>query len=583
MHASLVRALLVAILSGVSVLADDVPLKQLPQGAVLALQIRGLDRTQSRIIALADQIQPGLGATVREQTDQLRKQLFEGRELKGTVPDARMVMVAFEFPTSQEALSSAVLLIETENYKELRDALGGRPDEPGVKITHDDAGFDVVQRDDRTLYFQERGRFTAVVTERAAALALARKKEADGVRLPARLARAFDESDAGLYVNMRAVNQEFGEAIQNFSEQLRGLLEFAAAAQAGGDAEAAKAQAETSQRMIRGVFTFIGDLDVVAGGIQLEPSGVALALIGDVKSDSASGRFLAELSAGAHDYVNRLPRGSQMYVEMNSSPELFRALGGTGMLQQFGPSGAALEKQMKELMEAGPRNTVGAMRFGKGLAGINVSMYEKPQKALEASIQASEAMTQNASTGPVRIKDVKVERNAGKHRGITLTRVEMKFDFDAMAGQPGGELAVAQMRALMGDHLIQWMGTDQDKLYQIMEPDLDAAKAQLDQLLDNKESIAAEPSFAEALEHLPRETSLVALVDMPAMMGTVLRQMVPAGVPLAGPAGKPTFLGLALAARPAELELGLWVSTATVQQMMQMFQNFGGNPIQAAY
>ena len=178
------------------------------------------------------------------------------------------------------------------------------------------------------------------------------------------------------------------------------------------------------------------------------------------------------------------------------------------------------------------------------------------------------------------ISDVKISRNVAEHRGVQLSRVAMKINLDDLAGQPGGVFAVGYLRSMFGEEMVQWVGYDQTRLFQVIEPDLEAAKRRIDQVLDGRDTIAGNGSFQQAIARMPARNSLIVLMDVPELVAGVVRQMAAAfsGQPApASPPGTASYAAFALAAEPTVLSVSLWVPSGSIGQMIRTFQGLRGD------
>jgi hypothetical protein len=561
--------------------AADGILDQLPEGTVIAVQIHGLDRTQARVTAMVNAIGPEIGAGATQGLEQLKAMVLQGRELKGGAKDGRVALALFDFPSGPE-LAPAVVLIETADYKAVRDSIGGAAGETEVTIKENDSpGVDAVTRAGTTLYFVKRGGYTAIAQDAKVAASVAKAKSGRSVSASKHLTASFEDADLSAYVDVAAVRKQFGPVIQQAREQVGGIVAMAAAMQGGADPEAMKAQTEMMQKVIEGTFQLFDDTAAAIVAAKFDKAGLTASFMGDVAAESPTGTALAKFKPGTNPTLARLPDGNQMYFAFNDQALMQAVQGLSGsMFQTLGPTGQALEKQMAAWAGAGPGASAGAVRMGKGYGGFTLSAFAKPAVALEASIAAMEAMTKNKSMGAMMIKEMKVERNAGEHRGIKLTRSTTTLDFEKMAAQPNGELVVAQMKAMMGEQMVQWLGANENYLFQVMEPNLAAVKARLDQVLDQKRTVAQDPGFVEATKRLPARNTLVMVMDLPSLVGAVMQQMMAAlgggAAAAAAPAGKPSYVGVAIVAQPGNYSLDLWIPGAAVTQLMQTAQGLRG-------
>jgi hypothetical protein len=269
---------------------------------------------------------------------------------------------------------------------------------------------------------------------------------------------------------------------------------------------------------------------------------------------------------------------------LHMGPELAEAFQPflTGMFADAeGKENKAIKEAMQMLLQAGPEGMVG--EFNLPTQGLQVSHYKDPVKAAEASLKMFQEIKDGASFGSGVLKgkpEVKV--NAENYRGFKLTYTSFAYDFEKMAEKipQGGKEVTEAMKAMMGEVVKSWSGTDGKLYVQITAKDWDTAKHSLDEFLDGKNAVGTQKAFAEALKQLPAQTTMLGLMDVPLyvqvvseFIGPMLKgQGLPINIPpLKAPKGK-SYSGMAMTLRPQLGSVDFWIPATTVSEVRKMVE-----------
>src|SRR5262249_48367051 len=196
-------------------------LAQVPAKAPIVIQIRGVEQTKDRLIAMIKEAVPDLGAKAEEHINTQIMQVLEGRSLKGMVKNGPVFVVFNEFPTNgdEEDLSKKVAgLVHVTKYADFRESILTADERKELKK---EDGYEKTQIHGEDTYFVDRGEWVVIAHSKEAAKAHA-SKPAQG--LDSKLAKDFAarllESDVAVYVDMAAVRGQFGDQIADAKKEI---------------------------------------------------------------------------------------------------------------------------------------------------------------------------------------------------------------------------------------------------------------------------------------------------------------------------------------------------------------------------
>ena len=199
-----------------------------------------------------------------------------------------------------------------------------------------------------TIYFVNRkSGYAAITPHQDLATSLAKKHAGLDTHLSKPMARCLMEADAAVYIDMQAVNKDFGDQIKQGRELLKQALDNAPD----------KSSVEQAKRYFMPLFQAASDASAVLVTADLRPDGVLAHVEMEVATDSQTNAFLKPWKKTAMADLNRLPAGHMMYTALAFTPEVMKDIGPLmyGITETEGNENKALRKALDELAEAKPR------------------------------------------------------------------------------------------------------------------------------------------------------------------------------------------------------------------------------------
>ena len=542
-------------------------LEVVPADSVVVVHVRNLERTRDRLVAMVKEALPDLAGKVKEGIDHAMKEGLEGRQLKGLAGHGLFVVLTELPKVGADDQPSMAIITQVSNYDEF---VNGALSEADRKTLKQEDGYSVATVKDHEVYFLHRGDY-AMVSPRKEVIALL-KKGGSGLKLTGATASSFLDADAALYVDMSAINREYGDQIKNARDQFFNLLDLAASQGTG----MSKTMMQTAKRIYGGMFKLVTDSKALFITVSFDKDGLSLATRFDVRDDTPTGNTLEGTRAAVLRDMGKLPAGRLAYWEAAMDAKLFDVMRPmlSGLL-----GGAGGEKELAHYIEltkaAGPQKMMGdANQMG---AGLVIGHFEDPAKAVQANLAMYEAMQPGSGFGAVTIKEAPViKKDAETFRGFHLNSIAMELDLSALESVPGGE---AILKA-MPKNVHSWFGTDGKIYVQATAPNWPAARKSLEEFLDQKQTVGSEQAFQESLHHLPGDATLVGLIDVPLyakFAGTIMEpvlKMMGRNVDLSGitaQSGK-AFAGMSFKVVPTQVGFHLWIPGSAVAQVRKMYE-----------
>lgn len=559
--------------------AQQSPLAVLPAESALVVQVRGIQRTKERLEAMLKKALPELAPVVTVRLDEAFKQATEGRSLEGLAPEGPLFLALTEMPRPGTPPSGA-LFFRVTSLAEFRKSFLKEDERKSLKA--DPAGFEELTLTERPAYLVDlKNGFAALTPDKELAGRLVKGEKGLGEKLGKSIAQKFLDADVAVYVNMGAVNREYGPQIQ-LGRQLAEMGVQQSGKQVGN--------VELAKKMVGAMFQGLEDSQALLFGVEFRPEGLALRVQDQVGGDTQTNLFLKNLKPTAHTDLGKLPAGAVGYSAIHldiSLVDAFRAM-------IFGLT--LDDKTSKEIKDA-----VGAIVAARPQArydsfrvppqGIQVWKYQDPNKASAAMLELFQALRSGESFQSTQLKEKpEIKPNAQKHRGFDLTYVGLKWDVEQMVDaafrdNPLPDAVKKQMSEAMarmlGEGARIWFGSDGKVVLQVIARDWDAARALLDQYLDGKNTVGDHKEFQDSLQQLPRVSTVLALADFvqysqvtSSFITPFLAQQFP--LPPNYPStqavqGKVSFLGMSATLEAQNASLDLWIPATSADLFYKMF------------
>ncbi len=491
-------------------------LKSVPAEAEVVIRVRAPKAVRDDLASMVQAMSPNMGPMAGPALDN-GLALFSQR-FGADAPNLPFVIVARLPKNGDNGPPPYAVMIQAKDYAAVQKQLGpdGKPEPQGGGIDK------VTGADGQPLFTYKGSNYVAFGNSKEVLTSLTKPTKTLDTALTPELRDRFFGGDAGVYVNLAAIQARYGDQIEQARKDMLDRVEKGVANQGGNQ------NPEAAKTAINLLFKALANGDSLSAHLDFDAKGMAIGGLTAVKPGSDAAKMVAQARPGNGELLGRLPADSAFFMYSSVSPASFDRFqklaasfmpgGGTGSPEQ--------EKAMALAKQAGPKEVTAAANFGKGGSqSIGLSTYADPAKAVEATIAGIAALKSGKAALPDMIKDITVTRDAETYKGFTFAKSQVTYDQDkmkAMAGKtpanPNGPSPDA-MRALMGDGVTTWVGTDGKTVLQVSAPDWNQAKARIDAVLAGGSSSLGQASNYQALRNaLPKQFGTLILVNAQALI-----------------------------------------------------------------
>jgi hypothetical protein len=558
-------------------------LSQVPAGSPVVAQIHGVMRAKNRLVDMVKNALPDVAPKLEAKLNDALINGIDGRKLQGIKPDDYIFVVLTALPDlGQQAPPAIAILVPVSDYKAFRDGL--LKDDERRALKADPAGYDMTARQDgMETFFVQRNGYAVVTPSKEVAQQFT--KQSPGLTLDKTVADTLLNADAGMYLDVAALNAKYGQRIQG----LRQFIGMAFQKDQPGLGNAGP----FLNAILDGVFQAVADAKTYVKGAEFLKEGLAVHTQAQVGPNTKTDQFLSKFPSSEFSQLNALQAGQLGYYEMRLTPDVIRACAPlTATFFGTTPQAHAVEKSLRELADANPHWVAGD--FGVPARGLQTWSFDHPNKAAAAQLEEYRTLQSGDSYQFAMLKDKpEIKPNAKQHRGYQLNYVHFTWDLDKMlqkAGNgPDAAQAAAVMKRLLGEGMEIWFGTDGKGYVVVCGPNWDDVQKQLDQYLDHPNTVGAVTSYEDTRKHLPQQATLALMMDLPryavvvgsTLLSGFLSQRNPqaaANIPKAENM-KPCYLGVVVRLEAQNARMDAWVPGAAVQEIYQAYKPVfeGGN------
>lgn len=553
-------------------------LEQVPASAPIVFYLRGVQGTHDRFVTMMENALPDVLKMFQNDMDNWLKDGSDGRKLRGLAQNGPHFFAITHLPKPEEFVNGPppfAFILAVSDYKEFRDNLLTETERKDIKDKG--KGIESATFEGKTLYFVERKGFAILTPNEEVAESFTKKQPGLNTTISKEQGAKLLAADAGVYVNMDAVNKVYGEQIKEGKEAIERAL--TPLAQIGDDSQ--KKMVAMFTKAIGPIFQAVGDMHSFLYTFEFRPGGLAVHLQSEINENTPTANLLTDSRPVAFKELDKMPAGSAYYTGMKTSAALFKGLGSWMVSVPLGNHGDEMKEvaaALDELAKAGPSLRLDGYSFP--MAGLQVYQYDDPAKAVAAQLKLFEAMVQG-DPKEIGLKEKPVlKKDAEKYGDFQLNSVEFVWDFDKMAepvaqqGEEAKKKFIEGMKGLLGDKVRIWFGTDGKTVVQIVAPSWDAAEKMLNRYRQGKDVAGDEKAYRAARKELPARTSFLGLIDAVQMFDSIWKAfeaMIPAGQMPAGfpnvPAKKTTsFVGMAVTLQPGRGSFDLFITAAAAQE-----------------
>jgi hypothetical protein len=551
------------------------PLAHVPAKSPVVVQLRGVEQTKDRIIAMLKAAVPDLAPRVQEHLNQGLEHALSGRDLKAVNKGGPDFLILTDLPNPGAEGVPHALLLPVSSYEEFRQ---GFLKEDERKALKKEEGFEVTKHDDKDMYLVDLKGYVGMTQSKEVAEQLAKKPKGMDGTLDKSIAERLLGSDVAAYINMEAVNKEYGDRIKGFQQIIPAILP-----QFAEQAKMDKANVERLQKIIECFFQLIEDSKALVLAVDFRPDGLAIRKLLRVGADSKTNNVFKTIKPGEIQGLDKHPAGQLGYAGIQLTPdlvEMFLTLVNAASSDES-KSAKATVTALKDMAAAGPEAMTAD--FGIPMKGLQVWNYKDPAKASEAALKMVQSLDAGGNFQNMALKEKpKTQADAKTYRDFKLHEASFVWDFEkaAQAMPQGGKEAAEAMKKMLGESMKCWFGTDGKVFVQVSAADWEAAQKLLDDYLDNKDTVGQMPPFQEARKRLPAQATAMLLLDLPQYLqvfSTVAAPMLKGqGLPIDIPELKAQkgrgYVGVSMTLEPEMGSSEVWLPAATVREVRKMLK-----------
>jgi hypothetical protein len=585
-------ALAVLLLFTPTVFAAPIPaggkskdVSELPVAAdsMAVVQLNGLDRTKGRLAKMLEAVDPAVAKDAVAKFDEQLKTLLENRDLKGIDPTGRIFLAVGAFGDLGNDTPPVAVAVPTPDYKTFKEKFLTAAERKSLVVNKE--GWDEVELETDgggTTYIVDlTGGYVILTPSKATAETYAGKPERLTAKKLGTVADSFLNADAALFLNLKRVNEVYGDTIKQ-GKQLIGVL-----MQQGGAGFDPK-QMQAAKIVFDGLFQVAEDATGIVIGVEARPEGANLRLDAAFAPDTPSANALAAEKPTPLAALAALPKGMSSYTASKwgkAFADLQRQFGG----EFTAPPGEdrladAIEKFVEVIAAAGESVTV----TGPESASLTATTVADPGKVADAKLKVMKQLVAGAGYSNLTLKaNAAVKEGDQKAHGFTLHAAAIEVDYEAsvknVPNETAKEAAIEAMKKLVPAKQTVWFGGDGKRFVQVTAKDWAAAKKLLDGYAEGKAKAGDDPAFAATRKQLPDEAVFVALTETAGMLSGMAESFGAIGnaVPAPGleipkigkPKGEPSYIGIAFTAQPQSARFDLFVPTAAMKTARQAIQD----------
>lgn len=559
-------------------------LKSVPGDADVVVRIRNVDQVRDNIIKMVEATTPASAPQIKQSIETGFQQLMNeiGRDaLQTNAP----VILLVKLPKPEEMGAKPppmALFVQSNNYAALQKSLAKA--EP--KTTHQPGGYDQVKGNNGETHYTLKGQgFVVASSDESLMRSIAKPFSTLDKLLKADLRKSLLTGDIGLYLNVASVQKQYGDQIEGARQALMTAMDT----QVPG----------TSPEMMKAAKSMYGSMfDAIKDGqalvLNFEFSGAGLGIGGDVtaKPGTATAKTFTGPKTASGDALAKLPDDQTTYIYFNGSSDLIQRMQNMSMSMLSAPGekpSPEIQKALDLQRQAGFLDMAVASGIAAkgGVHGVSFATYKDPQKAVDAMTAMVRAAKSSKAPLADMIKEVSVEPKAQTYKGFTLNHSKMQFDLSKFAkAQPNVPNTQNMMKALMGEAINTWYGSNGKQVLSVVAPDWAAARDLIDTAMSGQRGIGKTKSYQVVRAKLPKQINGLFLMSMQGIvqqMSVTLGSMMPDNPAVKNRPSmpkEPVVLGGSMTTTPGALQFDVFIPSAVGEVvekgLLPLFQGMTG-------
>lgn len=495
--------------------ADDA-LEAIPGKTAMVVRFPGLQQFSGKLSEMLQAIHPLAAQTIPSMESELPEMLIEEEVAPTLDPDAPIYLIVSGSPTN----SQPTVMVTPKDVAAFRNHLVRLEDGGNIQFEELKNGVEKLTAGERTMYVAMRGKqFIYSRSEKLVELLDFKSDQSFAKLIDAADLADFNAGDAAIAVNAAYLVETYQTEIDQARK----------AALEGVDAlpdEQLGAAPETSKALYRDALTFafdsLKDVRYVVGRANFSAQGGKASAIVRVVSGSPTDKLLAAHPARVIELLDLLPEKHAMYFAAALDVEYLQKLTANMDWTALGLNKELVEKSMKLTREAGVEAMAAAYNLPtdskSGIQAVAAQQAKHPAKLLEAArVMGSEKFEVDAKLYKQKLIEYKADGEDYKGQKIDLTVLGIEMGNDP--NDPSIEQVAGLMKYIFGGEQLQIRGAVVDQLYlQVVGNSSEAMHRTLDGLTSGEGVLGVEASFGKTRDQLPKESNVLAIVDMPKLV-----------------------------------------------------------------
>lgn len=465
-------------------------LKSVPADIPVVARIRALEDVKGDLLAMLKAMSP-TGADIADGAVEPALQAFTGMYGQEAAKHPFLVMMRLPDP-AQPDLSAWAVIVQTGDAAAVIKGLSQQGAEKPKTL---DGHESFTAQDGQTWYAAKGTGWVAFGPNEDMIKAIHKPKSSLATVLPVEVKARFLAGDVGLYLNIAAVQTQYGDVIEQARPAIMAQLEQAPNAGGAQNIESLKSALNALTEGLK-----VGDH--LALSLDFSAEGLTVSSLATVKAGTPAAKSLAEARTGSGTLLARLPADKMFYIfgANPHPPEPDQKAGAAA------PSPALKKATAARLDALDGRLVMGISIFPMQV--VSLADPQDPGAAVAATLEASKA---RPATEKVTVKPDAVTQGS-----FHLARVTTAVDPKTLVAQarkavPNSDEIIKKM--FTGNAVTTYTGTDGKLFVEVNAATDDEAKAQVAAIVDSSRGLGHLPAWKALRPKFPERTTWLVLIN----------------------------------------------------------------------
>ncbi len=509
--------------------AEAAWLDSVPADIPVVARVRALEDVSGELQAMLKAMSPTAAEAVAGAIDPAI-QGFEGAYGEAAGKNPFFVMLRLPNP-AQPDLTGWGVIVRTGNPAATIKGLQSGDEKPKSLQGYESFG----AKDGGTWYAAKGKGWLAFGPDEAMIKAIAKPGAGLGKAMPAEVRERFLAGDIGLYLDIPALNQQYGPLVEQAGPGLIAQVEQ----QPNGDKNAKNAKI-----MLDALIAALKVGERLVLSLDFDAKGLTMSGLATVKAGSPAAKNLASARTGTGKLLERLPDDKMIYIFTADRPV-------PPMGVQAKQSTPALDKAVDARMKALEGRLVMGMSW-MPIQFISLADPSDPKAVVKATLEATRARRASGQEKST------IQPDALTYGGFRFNRIKSELDAQQIAkatknSTPNSDQILKMI--FTGKSLTTLMGTDGKLFLEVSGNDEDQLRKQVDAVKAARRGLGAAAAWKALRPRFPENVSVLVLLSAQETAKALLQGIgasanrpdlkPPADLPKA-----PALLGFALISSP---------------------------------